>query len=113
MLLFVRNSVDGAVERLGFDNGSEGRGRPSYPPEDLAKGVLLQQYFEVSNRVAAGFVDLFKEKLGIEDAYSYKRLERAYDDPHVAMILRKVFKMSQEPVEEGWSRKRHWTPIAT
>ncbi|KXA89236.1 hypothetical protein AKJ57_05610, partial [candidate division MSBL1 archaeon SCGC-AAA259A05] len=89
MLLFVRNSVDEAVERLGFDNDSEkGRGRPSYPPEDLAKGVLLQQYFEVSNRVAAGFVDLFKEKLGIEEAYSYKTLERAYDNPYVAMILR-------------------------
>ncbi|KXA90200.1 hypothetical protein AKJ61_01285 [candidate division MSBL1 archaeon SCGC-AAA259B11] len=101
MLLFVRNSVDEAVERLGFDNDSEtGRGRPSYPPEDLAKGVLLQQYFEVSNRVAAGFVDLFKEKLGIGEAYSYKTLERAYDNPHVAMILREVFEMSQEPVED-------------
>ncbi|KXA99098.1 hypothetical protein AKJ40_03945, partial [candidate division MSBL1 archaeon SCGC-AAA259M10] len=101
MILFVRNSVDEAVERLGFDNDSEtGRGRPSYPPEDLAKGVLLQQYFEVSNRVAAGFVDLFKEKLGIEEAYSYKTLERAYDNPHVAMILREVFEMSQESVED-------------
>ncbi|KXB07364.1 hypothetical protein AKJ52_00410 [candidate division MSBL1 archaeon SCGC-AAA382C18] len=100
MLLFVKKSVDEAVERLGFDNDSEGRGRPSYPTEDLAKGVLLQQYFEISNRVAAGFVDLFKEKLGIEKAYSYKTLERAYDNPHVAMILREVFEMSQESVED-------------
>ncbi|KXA92778.1 hypothetical protein AKJ64_02240 [candidate division MSBL1 archaeon SCGC-AAA259E17] len=100
MLSFVKKSVDEAVNRLGFDNESEGRGRPSYSAEDLAKGVLLQQYFEVSNRVAAGFVDLFKEKLGIEEAYSYKTLERAYDNPHVAMILREVFEMSQESVKD-------------
>jgi len=101
MLKFVKNSVDEAVERSGFDEDSDDtRGRPSYPPEDLAKGVLLQQYFEVSNRVAAGFVDLFSEKLGIEEAYSYKTLERAYDNPEVAMILREVFEMSQEPVED-------------
>ncbi len=100
MLSFVKKSVDEAVERLGFDNDSEGRGRPSYPADDLAKGVLLQQCFDVSNRVAAGFVELFKEKLGIEEAYSYKTLERAYDDPDVAMILREVFEMSQEPVED-------------
>ncbi len=100
MLSFVKKSVDEAVERLGLENDYEGRGRPSYPAEDLAKGVLLQQYFDVSNRVAAGFVDLFKEKLGIEEAYSYKTLERAYDDPDVAMILREVFEMSQEPVED-------------
>ncbi|KXA94300.1 hypothetical protein AKJ65_04840 [candidate division MSBL1 archaeon SCGC-AAA259E19] len=42
---------------------------------------------------------MFKEKLGIEETYSYKTLERAYDIPHVAMILREVFRMSQEPVE--------------
>jgi len=101
MLQHVKKSVDEAVKRLSFDPGSdEGRGRPSYPPQDLAKGVLLQQYFDVSNRVAAGFVELFKEKLGIEKAYSYKTLERAYDNPKVAMILREVFEMSQEPVED-------------
>ncbi|KXA88663.1 hypothetical protein AKJ57_06520, partial [candidate division MSBL1 archaeon SCGC-AAA259A05] len=35
-----------------------------------------------------------------EEAYSYKTLERAYDNPYVAMILREVFEMSQEPVED-------------
>jgi len=69
MISTVKKTVDKAVERLGFNNKSEdGRGRPSYPADDLAKGVLLQQYFDVSNRVAAGFIDLFKEKLGIEEA---------------------------------------------
>ncbi|KXA91386.1 hypothetical protein AKJ57_01415 [candidate division MSBL1 archaeon SCGC-AAA259A05] len=45
-------------------------------------------------------MELFKEKLGIEEAYSYKTLERAYDDSRVAMILREVFEMSQESVED-------------
>ncbi|KXB03098.1 hypothetical protein AKJ47_02845 [candidate division MSBL1 archaeon SCGC-AAA261G05] len=101
MILFIKDVVDKAVVRLGLDEAEEGsRGRPPYPPEDLAKGILIQQYFGVSNRVAEGFVDLFKEKLGIEESFSYKTLERAYDYPHVAMILMEVFKMTQDPVKD-------------
>lgn len=78
MILFIRRVVDRAVARLDLDEVEvNGRGRPPYPPGDLAKGVLIQQYFGVSNRVAEGFVDLFKEKLGIDESFSYKTLERA------------------------------------
>lgn len=76
---------------------------PPYPPEDLVKAVLLQQYFEVLNRLAEGFVELFKEKLGIEKDFPYKILERAYNYPYVAMILMKVFEMSQGPVKDDES----------
>ncbi|KXB01989.1 hypothetical protein AKJ45_03790 [candidate division MSBL1 archaeon SCGC-AAA261F19] len=111
MLLSIRDVVDGAVRELGLDEGKKvGRGRPPYPAGDLAKAVLLQQYFEVPNRAAVGFVDLFKEKLGIEQTFSYKTLERAYDDPHVAMILREVFKMTQEPAGE---KEHNFAPDGT
>ncbi|KXB01523.1 hypothetical protein AKJ44_02455 [candidate division MSBL1 archaeon SCGC-AAA261F17] len=101
MLAFIGDVVDGAVLRLGLDEANKvGRGRPPYPAEDLAKGILLQQYFEVSNRVAVGFVDIFKEKLRIERTYSYKTLERAYENPKVLMILREVFRMIQQPIRD-------------
>ena len=101
MLLMIRDTVDAAALRLGIKEAKfEGPGRPPYPPEDLAKAVLMQQYFDVANRGAAGLVLLFKEKMGIKQAFSYKTIERAYDDPLVTLILNEVFKMTQEPVKE-------------
>jgi transposase len=45
-------------------------------------------------------VKLFKEKLWIEESFSYKTLERAYEDPLVILILRELFELSQEPARE-------------
>ena len=101
MLLMIRDTVDEAALRLGVKGAKfEGPGRPPYPPEDLAKAVLMQQYFCVANRMAAGLVLLFREKMGIKQAFSYKTIERAYEDPFVTIILNEVFKMTQEPVKE-------------
>lgn len=101
MLLMIRDTVDEAAIRLGFKGAKfEGPGRPPYPPEDLAKAVLMQQYFDVANRGAAGLVLLFREKMGIKQAFSYKTIERAYEDPLVTLILNEVFNMTQEPVKE-------------
>jgi len=101
MLLMIRNTVNEAATRLGIRGAKfEGPGRPPHPPEDLAKAILIQQYFCVANRMTAGLVLLFKEKMGIKRAFSYKTIERAYDDPLVTLILNEVFKMTQEPVKE-------------
>ena len=101
MLLMIRDTVDEAALRLGIKGAKfDGPGRPPYPPEDLAKAILMQQYFCVANRMAAGLVLLFREKMGIKQAFSYKTIERAYDDPFVTLILNEVFKMTQEPVKE-------------
>ncbi|MGC8817757.1 MAG: transposase [Candidatus Hadarchaeum sp.] len=101
MLLMIRDTVDEAALRLGIKGAKfEGPGRPPYPPEDLVKAVLMQQYFGVANRGAAGLVLLFQEKMGIKQAFSYKTIERAYDDPLVTLILNEVFRMTQKPVGE-------------
>ena len=101
MLLMIRDTVDEAALRLGIRGAKfDGPGRPPYPPEDLAKAILMQQYFCVANRMAAGLVLLFREKMGIKQAFSYKTIERAYEDPFVTLILNEVFKMTQEPVKE-------------
>lgn len=102
MLLIIRDAVDEASLRLDVDAMLEnaGPGRPQNHPADLAKAVLLQQYFQVSNRVAAGLVRLFMEKMRIRNSFSYKTIERAYEDPLVTLILREIFRLTQEPVRD-------------
>jgi len=39
-----------------------------YSPADVAKALLMQSYFGVSNRVAAGLPLVFKEKLRLSDS---------------------------------------------
>ena len=57
---------------------NSGEGRPPKSACDKAKAVLMQQFFQCSNRVAEGFVELFREKLGIKERLTYKDIERAY-----------------------------------
>lgn len=112
MLLLMREAVDWASARLGVDDLLKDRraGRPETHPADLAKAVLLQQYFGVSNRVTEGFVKLFMEKMEIEQGFSYKTIERAYNNPLVIMILKEVFKMTQEPVSD---KEHRFSPDGT
>ncbi len=64
MLLFIKDMVDEACKRLKIEEVPEKkeRGRPSKPPRDLAKAILIQQYFGVSNRVTEGLFE--KETYG-------------------------------------------------
>ena len=65
MLYLIRKLVDEAAARLPAQEvEKKGRGRPPvYSPADVAKALLMQSYFGVSNRVAAGLPLVFKEKL--------------------------------------------------
>jgi len=101
MLALIRRFVEVASGRImppeEYERSRRRRGRPiTYPPSDVAKALLLQSYFGVSNRVAAGLVDLFKEKLGISKAFSYKTIERGYDPSLVTRILHEVFRLTDE-----------------
>lgn len=96
MLELIRKFVDVASGRVQLqERGRRGR-PPVYPPSGVAKALLLQSYFGVSNRVAAGLVDLFKEKLGISKSFSYKTIERGYDPSPVTLILQQVFSLTNE-----------------
>lgn len=75
-------------------------GRPPKDCYDKAKIILTQQFFECSNRVAAGLAKLFREKLGIEERFTYKDIERAYEDAHVMLILKLVLEYSNMPVRD-------------
>jgi transposase len=97
MLALIKRFVEVASGRIPPEEYGKKRGRPViHSPSDVAKALLLQSYFGVSNRVAAGLVDLFKEKLGISKAFSYKTIERGYDPSLVTRILHEVFRLTNE-----------------
>ncbi|NOQ32613.1 MAG: hypothetical protein GQ567_00220 [Methanosarcinales archaeon] len=76
-----------------------GPGRPPTDPTDVAKALLLQTYTESSNRVAEGFLRLFREKLGISCHFSYKTIERGYDREPVNKILDEIIVITNRSVE--------------
>ena len=92
----IRRFVNTASSRMPEKTRLGRRGRPPFPAGDVAKALLLQSYFGVSDRVAAGLVYLFKEKLGIASEFSCKTIERGYDPGPVAEILREVFRITNE-----------------
>jgi transposase len=52
-----------------------------------------------SNRLAEGFLLLFREKLGIDRHFSYKTIERGYDREPVNKILDEIVVITNENVE--------------
>ena len=95
VLVLIKHIIDEAYHRIP---DFAGEGRPSKSACDKAKAILMQQFFQCSNRVAEGFVKLFREKLGIKEHLTYKDIERAYENPEVALILHVAHQLSNEPV---------------
>jgi len=104
MLNMIRDLVEQAVENLGIKEKHEEKlkkpGRPPTFPGDLAKTVLMQQYLQTANRPTAGSVLLFKEKMSFSEGFSYKTVERAYDNPDVKDILEEIDRLVQKPIKE-------------
>ncbi len=98
MLYTIRKLVDEAAARVPAEElEKRGPGRPPiHSPADVAKVLLMQSYFGVSNRVAAGLALVFKEKLRLSDTFSYKTVERGYDPGPITKILEEVFKLTNE-----------------
>ncbi len=94
-LNLIRKFVDRASARIP-ERHQRGRGRPPVEARDVAKALLLQACFGVSDRVTAGLVRLFKEKLAISREFSYKTIERGYDPGPVSELLREVFRLTNE-----------------
>lgn len=105
VLEFIRELVNAADERVAARNALKPVERPSgRPPEipasDVAKVLLMQTYFEAANRVAEGLEILFSDRLGLRTEFSYKTIERGYDDPEVIELLDEVRVLTNEPVRE-------------
>lgn len=108
ILIFFANIVDEAVRELNLEERYEKElkkpGRPPIFPGDLAKSILIQQYFHTPNRVSIGLVELFKEKMGIRSSFSYKSIERSYENRFVQEILSWIFIATQLPFVEKETR---------
>jgi len=105
VLEFIRELVNAAEERVAARNAFKPAVRPSgRPPEipasDVAKVLLMQTYFGTANRVAEGLEILFSDRLGLRTEFSYKTIERGYDDPEVIELLDEVRVLTNEPVQE-------------
>jgi len=97
----IRDLVEEADKRIKERTppGKRGPGRPPIDSADIAKALLLQTYTESSNRVAEGFLLLFREKLNISRHFSYKTIERGYDREPVNKILDEIVVITNESVE--------------
>lgn len=97
----LRDLVDEAERRIDERTPPKkrGPGRPPIDASDIAKILLLQTYSESPNRVAEGFLPLFREKLGISEHFSYKTIERGYNRDAVNKILDEIVIITNESVE--------------
>lgn len=96
-LTFVRETIDEA--QVHFPE-QEGRGRPLSSAFDLAKIILVKDYFQAGERQAEGLSMLFKEKLALKHFYSASTIGRAYSRVDVQTILGVVFELTSEPIKE-------------
>ena len=97
MLKLIKEIINEAVCYVPYDP------KPGAQPKDFgdkAKSILVQQYFQCSNRVAAGLVRLFRRNLGIFEDIGYKDIERAYSNIEVQLILQKAFELCNKPLKD-------------
>lgn len=96
VLSIIREEVEKAARRAGLEHrlpSGYGKGRPTVGCKDLAKAVLVQEYFGCGYRRTAKLLAFFKSDLNIEKSFSYKTIERAYERPRVKKILEKIYEM--------------------
>ena len=101
---FIRKLVDLAEERVAARKRKHEQkpfGRPPViPASDVLKVLLMQTYLNQGNRVAEGLEILFKDRLGLRTEFSYKEIERGYEDVEVRKLINEVRKLTNEPVKD-------------
>lgn len=103
MLDFIREIVNAAEERISARTPQKRVkpvGRPcEIPASDVLKVLLMQTYFGESNRVAEGLQILFSDRLGLRMEFSYKKIERGFDDGDVRELMDEARLLTNEPVK--------------
>jgi len=101
MLDLIRELVDAADANINAQKPpvARGRGRPPTNAADIAKILIAQSYFGISNRVAEGMLRVLWRNLGLKSVFSYKTIERGYDREAVNEILDEVQRLSNIPVQ--------------
>lgn len=96
-LTFVKEAIDGVQVKL---TKNEGPGRPVSDAYDLAKILLMKEYFHAAERQAEGLAFLCKERLALKSLPSASTIGRAYSRIDVQEILGGVFDLTGEPIKD-------------
>jgi len=82
----INEDVDKASELITI---KQANGRPIKDRTMLTKLHLIQRLFNLTNRQMESFTDILI--FAQHETFSYKTIERAYDDPIVRMIIHNLF----------------------
>jgi transposase len=85
----INIDVEKAYKKIKIKNKN---GRPLKDRKQLTKLHLLQNYLNLTNRDMEMFADIFI--LNGKETYSYKTIERAYEDKVVQKILHNIYVIS-------------------
>ena len=87
ILLFIRKSVD----KVFIDEDLFKVGRPSINPKNLVKAILFCEAIGLPERQAQGWLGIVGPFLGIYESLDDRVIGKAYENPEVIKILKKIF----------------------
>ena len=87
ILIFIRKSVN----EVFIDEDFSKVGRPSINPKNLAKANLFCETIGLPERQAQGWLEIISPFLGIYEFIDDRVLGKAYENPEVIKILKKLF----------------------
>jgi len=87
ILVFIRKSVDSIFIVEDFDKV----GRSSVNPRYLAKAILFCEAVGIPERQAQGWLEIMGLFMGIPEKLDDRVIGKAYENPEVIRILRKIF----------------------
>jgi len=91
VLVFIRKSVDSIFIDEDFDKV----GRPSINPKHLAKAILFCEAVGIPERQAQGWLEIMGSFMGISEKLDDRVIGKAYENPEVIKILKKVFEKTK------------------
>lgn len=91
ILMFIRKSVD----KIFIDEDFDKVGRPSINPRHLAKAILFCEAIGIPERQAQGWLEIISPFLGIYEFLDDRVIGKAYENPEVIRILKKVFEKNK------------------
>lgn len=91
----IQMFVDYAMNEANIiPNRIRGPGRPSLPPDDITKIMLLQSYLGQPNRQTQSIIYLLSGPLKLKTKFSYKAVKRGYNNRDIYQILIGVFSLT-------------------
>jgi transposase len=91
ILVFIRKSVDGVFIDEDFDKV----GRPPIHPRHLVKAILFCEAVGIPERQAQGWLEIIGPFLGISGELDDRVIGKAYENPEVIQILKKIFEKTR------------------